>query len=247
MSLVQCPSCGGRVSHLAAACPRCGYPIAVPPPPPKSSSSTGVVIALVVAAVALGAIVVVGAMAAIAIPRFARASDRARESVAWTELEKIHALQQEHLAATGAFTANLTDPDAEGYLAGWSGTLSPDYHYSVSLAAGDGLCVEAVPEPHMGAHMRVLSMDAAGTQYRGASCTGEVRYGPRTFPIKDPVESAAPVDGSADSSADWAPAAPADGAADAPAEEEASGKSRITSEGVYDPAAGTKPTWAENP
>ena len=27
MALIKCPECGGDVSHKAAACPRCGYPI----------------------------------------------------------------------------------------------------------------------------------------------------------------------------------------------------------------------------
>ncbi len=28
MALIKCPDCGNEVSSLAAACPRCGYPIA---------------------------------------------------------------------------------------------------------------------------------------------------------------------------------------------------------------------------
>ena len=34
MTLIACPECMQRVSDQAAACPRCGCPIASPPPPP---------------------------------------------------------------------------------------------------------------------------------------------------------------------------------------------------------------------
>lgn len=36
MALITCPECGNQVSDKAAACPKCGAPIAAPPkPPPK--------------------------------------------------------------------------------------------------------------------------------------------------------------------------------------------------------------------
>ncbi|HYJ78948.1 MAG TPA: hypothetical protein VEW03_05080 [Longimicrobiaceae bacterium] len=173
MSLVQCPSCAGRVSHLAAACPRCGYPIAVPPPPPRASGSIGVIVALAGLLCVVVVVVALGLFAAVAVPRFEQATHRAREAAAGTELRQLHALEQAQLASTGAYTANLTDPEADDYLAGWEGPSTPDYDFSAAIEAG-GLCLEATPGAHLDAAVRPLSMDEGGALHAGAGCTGEV-------------------------------------------------------------------------
>lgn len=50
MALIKCPSCSNDVSPQAAACPKCGHPIASakPVPPPKKSSGCGTLLAIVI-------------------------------------------------------------------------------------------------------------------------------------------------------------------------------------------------------
>jgi prepilin-type N-terminal cleavage/methylation domain-containing protein len=62
-------------------------------------------------------VVIIGILAALAIPRFSNASDRAKEKEADGILKQIYTLQEVHHAANGAFTADVAALTALGYQA----------------------------------------------------------------------------------------------------------------------------------
>ena len=177
MTLVSCPACGGPVSHLARACPRCGYAMAVAPPsalPPKRSGTrAGVVVAVVGMVGLVGVVLVVGVFAAVAIPRFGTAVAQAKEQEAVTLLGQLHTFERFHHEATGAYTANLGDPAADDFLQGWGAPTSLYYDLSVSEAGAGELCLEATPRADA-AELRALSMDENGALYGAPGCAGPV-------------------------------------------------------------------------
>lgn len=131
-------------------------------------------IAIAVAA-GFGGIVVIGILAAIAIPRFAAAgaSERAREAEARPVLKHIHALQQEFHTRNGRYAANLTDPAAPDFLTGYEDPGARYFVFRVAEATDTELCVDARPNT-AGMKMGVTktSIDEAGQVYLGHGCSG---------------------------------------------------------------------------
>jgi prepilin-type N-terminal cleavage/methylation domain-containing protein len=62
-------------------------------------------------------VVIIGILAALAIPRFSNASDRAKEKEADGILKQIYTIQEVHHAANGGFTADVAALTALGYQA----------------------------------------------------------------------------------------------------------------------------------
>jgi prepilin-type N-terminal cleavage/methylation domain-containing protein len=89
------------------------------------------------------AVVVVGILAALAIPRFTAASERAKQSEAEVILKQIYTLQQAYFERAGSYTTDLT---ASGLGAvGWQDPASRLFSFSVATADADGFCANAAP------------------------------------------------------------------------------------------------------
>ncbi len=93
-------------------------------------------------------VVIIGILAAIAIPKFTKASDRAKEKEADAILKQVRTLQQTWKADNGSYTANLTDLQTVGFDAPTADELK---HYAVPAATGwyaaanTGLCLSKDP------------------------------------------------------------------------------------------------------
>lgn len=157
-------------------CPQCGFPIrqnAIGQPGRSGGSgTTAIVIGLVVGGFFV--VMFIGVMAALAIPRFTQAANRAKEIEGETLLKSAYTAEQSYRAEYGAFTASeasltgLARPSAAG---------PRRYTLQVSAASDRELCLEAVPKE---AGVRALSMDENGWIYRAAGCSGPPDYPTRT-------------------------------------------------------------------
>ena len=178
MALVSCPDCGAQVSDSAVVCAQCGFPLrrdaldraagARPGGPGGSGRNTaGIIIGVAAAGVVV--FVVLGILAALAIPRFTAAAGRAKEKEGEGLLKQAYTLENAYYANHGAYTADLEELKTVGWLDG------PTLYYTVEVRL-DGptatlACLEA--RPKRGADVQPLSMDSLGVIYRGAGCTGE--------------------------------------------------------------------------
>ena len=172
-----CPDCGAPVSERAAVCPQCGFPIrrdAIParlggaPGAPSSGNRAAV---LVVALVVGGFFVmmVIGVLAALAIPRFTQAARRAKEMEGEMLLKRAYLLEESYREENGRYTAIVANLRTTGDLD------APARFYDLQVSAADdrALCLEAVPRPAAVGQVRALSMDADGRLYHDAGCTGD--------------------------------------------------------------------------
>jgi prepilin-type N-terminal cleavage/methylation domain-containing protein len=91
-------------------------------------------------------VVIIGILAALAIPRFGQASDRAKEKEADGILKQIHTMQQAYKAQTGAF-GSLTDIVQVGFEMPTADALK---HYTIPTIAGD--CATMAKSPGSATH-----------------------------------------------------------------------------------------------
>jgi|GEM_PF-1202253 len=175
MAEYRCPDCGAPVSTTAVVCPACGFPIR-PNMLQRGSrfggggggSNTALIVGLLVAG-GLFAVVVIGVFAAIAIPRFTQAAARAKEKEGEALLRWGYTAEQTYFVQTGMYTTNV---DTLAQLLSPPAPATPRrYTLEVSAASDRDLCLEAVPVPGTGTH--ALSMDAIGSVFRSAGCSGE--------------------------------------------------------------------------
>ncbi|HET7463641.1 MAG TPA: zinc ribbon domain-containing protein [Longimicrobium sp.] len=178
MADYHCPDCGAPVSPTAVVCPQCGFPIrptAIPGQPGRpggGSGTTAVVIGLVVGGFAV--VMFIGFIAALAIPQFSKATQRAKEIEGEALLRWAHTAEQSYFAEHGAYTdreALLTEPKRP------PANALQRYTLQISAASDRELCLEAVPKE---AGVRAISMDEDGTIYRSAGCSGPPDYPTRT-------------------------------------------------------------------
>lgn len=175
MATLTCTSCGLRGSDADAFCTRCGMSRTGAPARgsgSKSGSKVGMWIAIAAAA-GFGGIVVIGILAAIAIPKFAGVSRQAKAAEAVAVMKQIRILQQEFHARHGRYTPNLDDAAAEDALTGYGDPGARYFTFAVSRATADELCIEARPSAEGDAAGLVpTSMNKEGVQYAGPGCTG---------------------------------------------------------------------------
>ena len=84
-------------------------------------------------------VVIIGILAALAIPRFQSATIKAKESEAKTVLKQIYTFQQAYRQETGGYSANLA-------LIGFIVPTNSKYIYAVTAAAGNTFTASATPD-----------------------------------------------------------------------------------------------------
>lgn len=88
-------------------------------------------------------VVVIGILAALAIPRFSAAAERAKQSEAELILKQIYVLQHTYLERTGSFTTDLTSAGLGSV--GWADPGSEYFEFSVPRADAWEFCADATP------------------------------------------------------------------------------------------------------
>ena len=84
-------------------------------------------------------VVIIGILAALAIPRFMQATVKAKESEAKTVLKQIYTLERVYRQENGAYTLVVAD-------IGFLQPTNSKYVYSVSAAAGNTFTAQAAPD-----------------------------------------------------------------------------------------------------
>ena len=95
-----CSRCGAQLNPGALVCPSCGQGVAAPA---KGRTSTVLIVVAVVAALGLMAVVVIGIIAAIAIPSLLRARISANESAAIGNVRTVISAEAAYQSANGGF------------------------------------------------------------------------------------------------------------------------------------------------
>jgi type II secretory pathway pseudopilin PulG len=175
MALINCPDCGAQVSDSAVVCPQCGFPLrrdalaratsgARGVPGSSSSNKLGLIIALAVGGFFV-LVFVIGILAALAIPRFTMASERAKEKEGEGLLKEAYTLENAYFANHGAYAKTF----AELATVGWE-TPANLQHYTVEIASADSgaLCVHALPRE--GSGVRPIRIVEDGTIEHGLRC-----------------------------------------------------------------------------
>jgi len=108
-------------------------------------------------------VVVIGILAAIAIPKFGRVARSAKEAEAGPVLKQLYTLQERYYQKTGEFATDVS------YLEGGAGNYSGkyyDYALTADPAAGTYVACGTPRDPSLG--LRSLRIDQAGTVAEGA-------------------------------------------------------------------------------
>jgi len=87
-------------------------------------------------------VVIIGILAALAIPRFSKASDRAKEKEADGILKQVYTLQQTYKAQNGAYATAVTDLEKVGFEAP---TTLKNYTWAGDASVADGACLAKSP------------------------------------------------------------------------------------------------------
>jgi type II secretory pathway pseudopilin PulG len=192
MALIHCPDCGAQVSDTAVVCSQCGFPLrrevlaaATAGRAGRRGADSGINTAgLVIGVVVAGfvGVVIVGILAALAIPRFAQASARAREREGELLLRQAFTLENAYYASNGAYAPTVDELRSVG----WAGDSTRYCEVEVRLdpATSALACLEA--RPKRGADVQPLSMDSAGQAYHDAGCAGETLRESRTAATQPP-------------------------------------------------------------
>lgn len=179
MPMIPCPDCGAQVSAAAVVCPQCGFPLrrdvlaqtAGRGGGGGSSSNLGVIVLGIVIAGFVG-IVIIGILAAIAIPRFTQASTRAKEKEGEGVLKIVYTLENTYYANNGRYTTSFE----ELRTVGWDPNFGPMVNFSeveVAQADSSGLCAHVLPRAGKG--VRPIRIINSGEIQHGLRC-GETSY-----------------------------------------------------------------------
>ena len=87
-------------------------------------------------------VVIIGILAALAIPRFSKASDRATEKEADGILKQVYTLQQTYKAQNGVYASAVTDLEKVGFEAP---TTLKNYTWAADASIADGACLAKSP------------------------------------------------------------------------------------------------------
>jgi Tfp pilus assembly protein PilE len=169
MTLVKCPDCGAQVSATAVVCMQCGFPLAgredLAPPTRFDRAAHRNWLGVAAVAVGIVGVVVVGILAAVAIPRFTAAAKHAKEAEGEGLLKRVYALQNEYWAQHGTYAPTLEALKGVG----WTEPEKLRY-YTVEITSWEAadLCLQALPRP--GSGVRPIRMRSIGYIEPGARC-----------------------------------------------------------------------------
>lgn len=198
MALVSCPDCGAQVSDTAVVCAQCGFPLrrdllmqgGAARGSALGSNTAAIVVGVVVAGFAV--LVVIGILAALAIPRFAQATQRAKEHDGEELLKQLFTLENAYMANTGAYARTVDELSSVG----WAPADTARYYtpeITLSPAADAIVCLDA--RPKRGGDVQPLSMDSVGVMYHDEGCAGETLRESRAASFKPPVPDDVPGEG----------------------------------------------------
>ena len=166
---MNCPDCGSPVAPGAAVCAQCGFPLrkdALPRGAGGGARSTTNTVGIVIGVVVAGfvAVVFIGILAALAIPRFTQATTRAKEKEGEGLLKQAYIAENGYMAQHGSYTTDL------GALREY-GLVDPanvSYHLEVARADTRDLCVHALP--NQGSGVAPIRIVTSGTIEHGVTC-----------------------------------------------------------------------------
>jgi type IV pilus assembly protein PilE len=108
-------------------------------------------------------VVIIGVLAAIAIPKFNGVTIRSREAEAPPILKQLYTLQERHYAATGEYATALNQ------LEGGASNMTSGKYYSFSLASGSAAAYVACAAPlNLTLGLRAFRIDQTGDVTDGA-------------------------------------------------------------------------------
>lgn len=155
-------------------CPRCGRPQPGRADIPDmegadqrhtaKSSSTPVWL-IGCAAIGCGGVVLIGILAAIAIPKFSNVVKMAGQSEADMLLTQAYQAEVDYHRGAGGYTADLARFNLR------PGNL---FTLSVSQATESELCVEATPKPDQAVELEARSIDETGYVHTGPGCRDQM-------------------------------------------------------------------------
>ncbi len=117
-------------------------------------------------------VVIIGILAAIAIPRFSGVSKSAKQSEAHSVLKQIYSLQEAYYQRGNTYAGTLTDRTATNYLAGYE---PPEMKYFGDPVVASGgtttFCIGFDPNA-AGPQLEPRSIDQQRVFYRSTNCGG---------------------------------------------------------------------------
>jgi type II secretion system protein G len=94
-------------------------------------------------------VVIIGILAAIAIPKFSNASARAKEKEAEVILKQVYTMQETYKAEKGSYALDETTLKQVGWLPPAPGSLK-NYTWVTDQSILEGTCMNPIGEPHKG-------------------------------------------------------------------------------------------------
>jgi prepilin-type N-terminal cleavage/methylation domain-containing protein len=115
-------------------------------------------------------VVIIGILAAIAIPKFSNVSKSAKEAEAPGVLKQMRSLALSYYQQKDAWTTNTATASAADYLTGWSDPNAK--YYDFSIASGGTCGVAATNTAGTNAGLTAQSIDfPTGSLYRTNNCS----------------------------------------------------------------------------
>jgi type II secretion system protein G len=92
-------------------------------------------------------VVIIGILAAIAIPKFSNASARAKEKEAEVILKQVYTMQETYRAEKGAYAATVAQLTTVGFEEPAAGSVK-NYTWAGDASIANGACLAAIGTPH---------------------------------------------------------------------------------------------------
>ncbi len=90
-------------------------------------------------------VVIIGILAAIAIPKFSNVSKNAKQSEAESILKQIHSLEEQHRQKNDTYVAGGTEAALETALPGFQSPNAKYFTFSVASSGAGNYCATATP------------------------------------------------------------------------------------------------------
>ena len=120
-------------------------------------------------------VLIIGILAAVALPQYTKAVEKSRTSEAVTLMGDVLTAQRIYQLANGGFTTNLDVLDLEmpGYVAGSGASSFTTKNYTITINGGTNAKVSAVRKtPAPAQYTMAMWLDASGGVHRGCTNTG---------------------------------------------------------------------------